>query len=301
MSAQEMVNVTSTGSAGSSRGAGGARGGGGKTGSTGSVRNDRDAGGGAVSLKNYVSDTVVMTGRVLKHTLRSVDTIITVIAMPVAMLLAMVYLFGGAMKLGAANYVNYAVPGILLICIGSGIAYTAFRLNSDVTQGIFERFHSMPIAKSSILGGHVVTSVVFNAVSVIVVLLVGLLVGFRPHTTLACALLACVILLVFTIAMTWIAVTSGLLAKSPEASGIFSYLLLGLMFVSSGFAPTDSMPAGLRAFAANQPMSPVINSVRSLLVDGKVTGAVWIALAWCVAIWVVFQAVALWAYRRRLH
>jgi len=253
-----------------------------------------------MNLKNYISDTAVMSGRVLKRTLRSVDTIITVVAMPVMIMLASVYIYGGAMNLGAVSYVDYIVPGIILFCIGSGVAYAAVRLNDDVTKGIFERFHSMPIAKSSILGGHVLVSVAFNAVSCLAVLIVAFIMGFRPHADIACWLAAAAILVIFTVSMTWIAVASGLLAGSMETSGVFSYILLALIFTSSGFAPTDTMPAGLRAFAERQPMTSVIDSVRSLLVDGRFTGSIWAALAWCAVIWAVFQIIALRAYKGRM-
>ncbi|RJE47162.1 MULTISPECIES: ABC transporter permease [unclassified Dehalobacter] len=254
-----------------------------------------------LTIKNRISDTTVMCGRVLRHTLRSVDTIITVIAMPVMMMLASVYVYGGAMDLGRVNYIDYIVPGILLFCIVSGVAYSAVRLNNDVTKGIFERFHSMPIAKSSILGGHVLTSVLFNAVSVLAVLLVALLIGFRPGAGIVGWLLASGILLLFTLAMTWIAVTFGLLAKSLEGSGVFSYLLMILIFTSSAFAPTGTMPAALRYFAEVQPMTPIIDSVRSLLMTGTVSNAVWLAILWCVGIWIFFHLAAMRIYKRRIE
>jgi ABC-2 type transport system permease protein len=254
-----------------------------------------------MTIRYALSDTAVMTGRVLKQMLRSVDTIITVLIMPVMMLLAMRYVFGGAMDLGGIGTADYLLPGIFLFCIISGVAYVAWRINSDVQKGIFERFHSMPIAKSSILGGHVLTSLITNTISVAVLVLVGLVIGFRPQADLAEWLLATAVILLFTVAMTWVSVFFGLGASSSEASGVFSYLLMGLGFVSSAFVPVASMPAGLAAFAAHQPMTPIANCLRKLLLGEPAGGDLWLALAWCVAIGAVFWALSLWAYKRRMH
>ncbi len=252
------------------------------------------------AIRHLMSDTWVMTNRVLKHNLRSVDTIITVIAMPVMMMLLSVYIFGGAMDLGEFDYVNYITPSIFLLCITTGVAYTSFRLNNDITNGIFERFHSMPIAKSSILRGHVLTTVLFNAISVFAVFLVALLMGFRPDTTLPATLLAVLVLLLFTLAMTWLAIIFGLIAKSSETAGVYSYILMALVFTSSGFAPTETMPAGLRYFAEHQPMTPVIESVRTLLTTGTITKDTWIAVAWCIGMWFVFRVIAMRVYKSKL-
>ncbi len=252
------------------------------------------------SMKNQLSDTWVMTSRILKHNLRSVDTIITVIAMPVMMLLMSVYIFGGAMDLGDVAYIDYIAPSIFLLCIATSVAYTTFRLNNDVTKGIFERFHSMPIAKSSILGGHVLTSIIFNAISVFAVFLVALLMGFSPDTTISASLLAILVLLLFSLAMTWLAIFFGLVAKSTETAGVYSYILMALIFTSSGFAPTETMPAGLRYFAEHQPMTPVIESVRSLLTTGTMTNDTWIAIAWCIGLWVFFRIMAMRVYKRKM-
>ncbi len=251
-------------------------------------------------LKNRISDTLVMTNRILKHNLRSVDTIITVVAMPVMMMLMSVYIFGGAMDLGERSYIDYIVPGIFLLCITSGVAYTTYRLNNDVTKGIFERFHSMPIAKSSILGGHVFTTIIFNAISVIAVLLVALLIGYRPESTLLACLVATLVLLLFALAMTWLAIIFGLIAKSFETAGVYSYILMGLIFTSSGFAPTETMPAGLRYFAEYQPMTPVIESIRTLLSSGKIDNNTWLAMAWCVGLWILFRIIAMKAYKSKV-
>lgn len=250
-------------------------------------------------IKNDLSDTMVMSGRMLRHNFRSIDTIITVIAMPIMIMLMFVYVFGGSIDTGTVDYINYVVPGIILMCITSGVAYSAFRLNNDVTKGIVERFRSMPIAKSSILGGHVLTSVVFNAFSTVLILLFSLLIGFRSDAGISGWLLVTGILLLFTLAMTWIAVMFGLSANSAEGAGVFSYLLMFLLFISSGFAPTESMPRIVRLFAENQPMTPIIETVRSLLLNQSVGNNALIAVLWCVGILIASYIAAMQIYKRK--
>lgn len=251
-------------------------------------------------IKTYFSDTMVMSGRMLRHNFRSMDTIITVIAMPLMIMLMFVYVFGGSINTGRVKYIDYVVPGVILMCITSGVAYSAFRLNNDVTKGIFERFRSMPVAKSSILGGHVLTSVAFNAFSTVLILLFALLFGFRSHAGIAGWLLATGILLLFTLAMTWIAVMFGLLANSAEGAGVFSYLLLGLLFISSGFAPTDSMPKMVRIFAENQPMTPIINTIRALLMNESVGRNALIAVIWCTGILIASYIASMRIYKYKV-
>src|SRR5919112_2930869 len=160
--------------------------------------------------RHFFSDMGVMVERSMRHILRSMDTIITVTIMPIAFMLLFVYVFGGAIQAGTDRYVNYLLPGILLIAIASGVSYTAFRLFNDLQGGIFERFHSMPIARSSVLWGHVLTSLVSNAISVVVIMLAGLIIGFRSSAGVLAWLAVAGILFLFTFALTWIAVIPGL-------------------------------------------------------------------------------------------
>jgi len=245
------------------------------------------------------SDTAVLSGRMMRHTFRSIDTLITVVAMPIMMMLLFVYVFGGAMNTGSIDYINFVVPGIILFTIASGVAYTAVRLNNDVTAGIFDRFYSMPISKSSILGGHVLNSVVFNMFSVLLVLLVALLIGFRPQAGPAEWLLAIGMVLLFTLAMTWVAVTFGLLANSAEGAGVFAYPMLILLFISAAFVPTESMPGIVRVFAEYQPMTPIIEAVRSLLIGEPVGNNALIAVMWCVSILIAAYVAAIQIYKRK--
>ncbi|GAA5056713.1 ABC-2 type transport system permease protein [Thermocatellispora tengchongensis] len=250
--------------------------------------------------KHFFGDTTALLGRSLRHITRSPDTIITTAVMPIAMMLMFVYVFGGAINVGGASYVNYMLPGILLITIASGIAYTAFRLFMDMKTGIFERFQSMPIARSSVLWAHVLTSLVANLVSLVVVVLVALLMGFRSGAELAAWLSVAGILILFTLALTWIAVIPGLTAKTMEGASAFSYPLIFLPFLSSAFVPTATMPGPLRAFAEHQPVTSIVNAIRALFTEQPVGTDLWIALAWCVGILIVAYVFAMTAYRRKI-
>jgi ABC-2 type transport system permease protein len=253
-----------------------------------------------VSARYFTSDMSVMLGRSMRHIFRSMDTIIKVAVMPIAMMLLFVYVFGGAIQSEAHNYVNYLLPGILLMAIASGIAYTAYRLFLDVQRGIFERFHSMPISHSAVLWGHVLTSVVSNAISLVFIVLVALLMGFRSPAGILSWLAAIGILALFTLALTWIAAVAGLSAKTIDGASAFSYPLLFLPFISSAFVPTRTMPTVVRVFAENQPVTSIVNALRALLSNQPVGNDIWIALAWCVGIMVVAYLFAMRAYKRRV-
>ena len=249
---------------------------------------------------HFFGDTAVLLGRSMRHIFRSADTIITTALTPIAMMLLFVYVFGGAIETGTDNYVNYLLPGIMLIAIASGIAYTAFRLFLDLTSGIFERFHSMPIARSSVLWAHVLTSLVANALSVVIIVLVGLVMGFRTSASPLAWLAVVGILALFTLALTWIAIIAGLSAKSMEGATGFSYPLIFLPFISSAFVPTDTMPGPVRAFAENQPVTSIVNTIQDLFAQQAVGNDIWIALAWCLGILVLAYVFAMAAYRRKI-
>ena len=248
----------------------------------------------------FFSDTAVLLGRSLRHITRSMDTIITTTLMPVGFLLLFVYVFGGAIHTGSDSYVGYLLPGILIITIASGISYTAFRLFLDMQSGIFERFQSMPIARSSVLWAHVLTSLVANMVSVAVVVLVGLAMGFRSGAGLLECLAVAGILLLLTLALTWIAVIPGLTAKSADGASAFAYPLIFLPFISSAFVPTDTMPAPVQWFADNQPVTSIVNTVQALFAEKPVGSDIWVALAWCVGILVVAYVFAIISYRKKV-
>lgn len=241
-----------------------------------------------------------MSGRVIKHSLRSIDTIITTILMPIMMMLAFVYIFGSAMTMPRADYVNFIVPGVLLMTIGMGISYTAVRVNTDITKGIFERFHSMPIAKSSILSGHVIATLLLNLFSVAAVMLISLLMGFRPNANLAEWLLALLLIILAVFAFMWIAVLAGLVSKSYEGASVFSYILIGLMFVSSAFVPTAGMGKALQVFADHQPMTQIANAIRSLFAGNPDSSAILASFIWLVGIAVLFYLLSIKAYKNKM-
>jgi ABC transporter DrrB family efflux protein len=216
---------------------------------------------------HFLGDMLALTGRSLTHIRRSPDTIITTALMPVGFLLLFVFVFGGAIDIGAGagqgSYVDYLLPGILIITIASGIAYTAYRLFLDMQGGIFERFQSMPIARSTVLWAHVVTSVVANVISLAVVIGVAVLMGFRSDAGVLEWLAVAGILVLLTLALTWIAVIPGLTAKTIDGASAFSYPLIFLPFLSSAFVPTESMPGPVRWFAENQPVTAIVDAVRA--------------------------------------
>jgi ABC-2 type transport system permease protein len=249
---------------------------------------------------HVLADTGALTGRSLRHILRSPDTIITTAVTPVVLMLLFVYVLGGAIDTGSdESYVNYLLPGILLIAIASGIAYTAYRLFLDMQGGIFERFQSMPVARSSVLWAHVLTSVVANLASVAVVVGVALIMGFRTGASVAAWLAVAGILVLFTLALTWLAVIAGLSATTVDGASAFSYPLIFLPFISSAFAPTATMPGPVAWFAEHQPVTSIVNTIRALFAQEPVGGEIWVALAWLGGILLVAYAFAIAAYRRK--
>lgn len=251
---------------------------------------------------HFAADTATLTGRSMRHIFRSPDTIITTAVTPIALMLLFVYVFGGALQqsTGADNYVNYLLPGILLIAIASGIAYTAFRLFGDLQSGIFERFHSMPIARSSVLWAHVLTSLTANAITLAIIFGVGFLMGFRTGAGPLAWLAVIGILMLFTLALTWLAIIAGLSAKTVDGASAFSYPLIFLPFISSAFVPTDTMPGPVQWFAENQPVTSIVNTIQALFAEQPVGDDIWIALAWCVGILVVAYVFAIITYRKKV-
>jgi ABC-2 type transport system permease protein len=249
---------------------------------------------------HFFGDTAVLTGRTMRHVTRSLDTIITTAITPIGIMLMFVYVFGGAIDTGSGPYVNYMLPGILVITIASGISYTAFRLFGDLQGGIFERFHSMPIARSSVLWAHVLTSLLANVISLVLVIGVALLMGFRSGASAAAWLAVAGILVLLTLALTWLAVIPGLTAKSVDGASAFAYPLIFLPFISSAFVPTDTMPGPVRAFAEHQPVTSIVNTLRDLFTQRPIGTGIWTALAWCVGILIVAYFFAGISYRRRI-
>lgn len=248
----------------------------------------------------FAREARTLLRRSMRHVLRSPDTIITTALTPIALLLLFVYVFGGAIDTGGVDYVDYLLPGILLITVASGIAYTAYRLFMDVSGGIFERFQSMPISRSAVLWGHVLTSVVANLISLVLVVLVALAIGFRSGAGVLAWLAVAGILTLFTLTLTWLAVIPGLTAGSADAVSGFSYPLILLPFMSSAFVPTASMPGPVRWFAEHQPVTSIVDTLRNLYAEQPVGDEIWTALAWCVGALVVAYLLAMRVYQRKM-
>lgn len=249
---------------------------------------------------HFVHDTTVLLKRSLRHILRSPDTIITTAVTPITMLLLFVYVFGSSIDVGGDDYVDYLLPGILLITVASGIAYTAFRLFTDVSGGIFERLESMPINRAAILWSHVVTSLVANLTSLVLVVLVALAMGFRTGAGILAWLAVLGLLVLFTLALTWLAVIPGLTASSIDGVSGFSYPLIFLPFISSAFVRTEGMPGPVRWFAEHQPVTSIVDTIRSLFAETPVGDEGWIAVAWCMGLLVVAYVLAMRTFHRKL-
>lgn len=242
--------------------------------------------------------TLVMTGRSLRLSRRNTDALITALALPVMLLLIFVYFFGGSINTGT-EYVTYVVPGVLLLCAGFGSSTTAIAVTEDLKGGIIDRFRSLDVGGVPILAGHVIASAARNVFATTLVLGLAFAIGFRPTATPAGWLAAAGILLTFILALSWLSATVGLLAKSPEAAGGFTFFVSFLPYPSSAFVRTDTMPDWLQPFADNQPVTPVIDSLRALLLNQPTGHTPWVALAWCAAILGVSAALSGVLFKKR--
>ncbi|SFM34276.1 ABC-2 type transport system permease protein [Gracilibacillus orientalis] len=252
-----------------------------------------------MEITNKFSDTKVMIGRSMRLSFRSLDTMITTIAMPIMIMFVFVYIFGGAIETGYENYVNYLVPAIILMTIATGGTYTSVRLSDDINKGIIDRFRSMPIAKSSLLSGYVWTSVVFNSLSTFLVIGCAFFMGFRPGANIGEWLLVIGMLILFILVISWISVLSALLAKTVEGAASYGYLVLLLIFISSAFVPTDSMPNWIRVFADNQPMTSVLEAVRNLLMSEPVGNHIWVSVLWLLGLLFVTYIASVQVFKRK--
>jgi len=246
-----------------------------------------------------MSDALTMSARSVRLSMRHLDALITSLLLPVLLMLLFVELFGGAIQTGAGDYVTYVVPGVILLCAGFGSATTAVSVSQDMTGGIVDRLRSMDVSGAAVLGGHVAASVVRNIASTVLVFAVALLLGFRPHAGPLDWLAVAGVLLAFVVAVSWLAATIGLLAGSPEAANGFTFLVMFLPYASSAFVPVDTMPSLLQGFAEHQPVTPVTETLRGLLLGTPVGHEPWTALAWCAGILVVSIAASAALFQRR--
>jgi ABC-2 type transport system permease protein len=245
-----------------------------------------------------VADWLTLTGRCLRLSSRQVDAMLTALMLPVMLMLMFVYLFGGAIHTGT-RYVTYVVPGVILLCAGFGSATTAVSVSQDMTGGVVDRFRSMDVGAVPVLGGHVVASVLRNAASTALVFGVAFLIGFRSHAGLPAWLAAAGVLLLFVLAVSWLSAAVGLLARSPEAANGFTFLVMFLPYASSAFVPIDTMPSWLHGFAGHQPTTPVVETIRGLLLDTGVGTRPWVAVAWCCGVLAGSVALCALLFRRR--
>ena len=250
-----------------------------------------------------MKNTFILFVRLMKHILRSPETIMSAMVQPVLIMLLFVYVFGGAIKASlpdGVNYVNFQLPGILVMAIAYNTSYTALRMFSDKGKGIFNRFNSMPINRSSALWAHVLASIVSSIFALAMVFAVALIIGFRSNANIFEWLAAAGILATLSLALTWVAVIPGLVAKTTEGASFLAFPLVFLPLFSSAFAPTETMPTVLRIFAENQPVTPIVETIRALLNCEPVGNDIWIALAWCVGIMILAWVFAMRAYKRRM-
>ncbi|MEV6102069.1 ABC transporter permease [Nocardia sp. NPDC051981] len=252
------------------------------------------------TLVYSVQDSAAMVGRNLRHTLRSPDTMIMTIAVPVTILLMFVYVFGGAMNVGG-SYMDYVVPGILLLCAGFGSGATAVAVATDLHSGIVDRFRAMAVSRSAVLTGHVLESVLRNLLTTGVVVLVAVALGFRPTADPLRWLAVAGMLACFVLALSWAAAALGLLASNPEAANGFMFIFMFLPYVSSAFVPTHTLPSWLRGFAQHQPVTSIAETVRGLLMDTPVGDSAPAALAWCAGIALIGYLGAGALFRRKAH
>ncbi|MGH3424155.1 MAG: ABC transporter permease [Nocardioidaceae bacterium] len=256
-----------------------------------------------MSMSYTLSDARVMIGRSLRHTTRNAEAMLTAVMLPVILMLMFVYVFGGAMQTGS-EYVDYVVPGLILLCAGFGAGSTAIAVATDMENGIVDRFRSMPITGSAVLTGHVTASLVRNLVATALVIGVAFCVGWRPDATPLEWLGATAMVVLFITAISWLAAAAGLLVRSAEAANAFTFVIMFVPYVSSAFVPPYTLPAVLRGFAEHQPVTPVIETLRGLWMGQTSTGAAvgeqaWIAIAWCAGIGVLSYVAASVLFRHR--
>jgi len=249
---------------------------------------------------SIIRDSKTMFIRSMKLAFRSPEALIMMLVVPAILMVVFVYVFGGAMDVGGFSVVNFIVPGIILQTIGQGVPATAVRINNDMTKGVVDRFRTMPIAKSSLLVGHVLSNLLVSLITTAATIGAALLVGFRPSASFTEWLIVAGLIALFIIMMGWLAVLSGVHAGDPESAAGTMALVGILPFLSSGFVPTETMPTVLRVFAENQPMTPIINTMRALLLDLPLPdGALRNALLWCIGLSVLFYILALHAFNRK--
>lgn len=240
----------------------------------------------------------VFIGRSMRHSLRDGESLLMAIMLPVMLMLMFTWVFGGAIDPSGA-YVDYVVPGIILTCAGYGASSTALYVAGDMRNGIIDRFRTMPVRAGAVLTGHVVASLLRNLVATAIVVGVGVLVGFRPNGTPLEWIAAAALIALYILALTYLFAAIGLASGSAEAANGYGFILLFLPYLSSAFVPVASMPDWLQPVAEHQPITPIVETIRGLLMGSPLEGEPWVALLWCVAILAVAIAWGAWLFRRK--
>jgi ABC-2 type transport system permease protein len=256
-----------------------------------------------MSLAYAVSDSRVMVTRCVRRSLRDPEAFFTALMLPVVLMLLFVYVFGGALRTGG-RYVDYVVPGLIVLCAGFGAGTTAVAVATDMTNGIVDRFRSMPISASSILTGQIVASLARNLLATALVICVGLGIGWRPTASPAAWAGAASLIVLFILALSWLAAAVGLLVRSAEAANSVSFALMFIPYVSTAFVPARSMPAVLRVVAEHQPFTPIIETMRGLWMGHTATGVTvgheaWLAVLYCGGILAVSFFAAAWLFQHQ--
>lgn len=240
----------------------------------------------------------IFVGRSLRHSMRDGESLLMAILLPVLLMLMFTWVFGGAIDPSGA-YVDYVVPGIILTCAGFGASSTAVYVANDMRTGIIDRFRTMPLRANAVLTGHVVASLLRNLVATSIVIVVGVLVGFRPDASLADWIALAGLIALYILAITYLFAAIGLAAGSPEGANGYGFILLFLPYLSSAFVPVASMPPWLQPVAAAQPITPIVEAIRGLLTDATVGASALWAVGWCVAILAVSTCWGAWLFGRR--
>lgn len=247
---------------------------------------------------SFTATNLIFIGRSLRHSLRNVEALIMAIMLPILLMLLFTYVFGGAID-PTGDYVNYVVPGIILLCAGFGSSSTAVDVATDMTNGIIDRFRTMPIRSVSVVAGHVAASLARNLLATCIVIGVALLVGFRPNAGVWEWIAALGVIVLFILTYTWLFAAIGLVTGSPSAASGYGFALLFLPYLSSAFVPTNTMPSWLQGFANHQPITPVIETIRGLLAGTPIGDNGWWAIGWCAAILLIALVWCAIAFRRK--
>lgn len=250
-------------------------------------------------IRLSIYDTMTMVRRSMKHTLRHIDILIMTLVLPFAQLMLLVFVIGGSMQITGFAYLDYVLPGILLMAIASSASMTAISVKEDMSNGIIDRFRTMDIGKSAVLNGHMAATLVRTFITTAVIFITALLIGFQPTIGITNCLGVVLILFLFALMYTWASILWGLVCPSLEAVGGFTYIGMLLPYISSCFVPTDTLPAGVELFAKYQPFTPLAESIRGLLLGLDTGNYVWIAVAWCIGLFLLFYILSMRVYHKR--